>query len=346
MAAAAGIHGGDKLETRGKGDMRIGARDDGLAGFERLAQTVQHLTRKLRQFIQKQNAAMGERDLARLHAQAAADKGGHGGRMMRRAVGTAAADTGLPGARCGERGDHRGFEHLARGKRRQDAGEAGGEHGLAGARRADHQHVVALPRRDFQRALRRFLALDVAQVRHRPRLRRLHRRGLGEDLGAPEMVDQRDDGPRRKNAAGIVRAHARPGGLRPAFMRADEALAARIGGDGGGQRARDRVDRAVEREFADDDEALDLLRRQDAHGNEQAERDGQVVMAALLGEIGGGEIDGDALGGQAEAYCLKRRADPLAAFGDRLVAETHHGETDNAAAAICTCTSTGRASTP
>ena len=63
---------------------------------------------------------------------------------------------------------------------------------------------------------------------------------------------------------------------------------------GSGQRAGDRVHRAVERQFADDHEFFHFLRRQDAHGDEQAQRDGEVVMGALLGQVGlhvGGEVD-------------------------------------------------------
>ena len=122
--------------------MRMGAGDDGLAGFQGLTETVQHLTRKLRQLVEKEDAPVGERNLAGLHAEAAADQGRHGGRMMRRAIGPAAGN-----ARAVElarkRGDHRGFEHFAGAEGRENARQAGGEHGLAGAGRAHHQHVVA-----------------------------------------------------------------------------------------------------------------------------------------------------------------------------------------------------------
>ena len=49
-------------------------------------------------------------------------------------------------------------------------------------------------------------------------------------------------------------------------------------------------------------------------------------MAAFLGEIGGREIDGDALGGHGEARRIQRGADSFARFSDRLVAETDHRE--------------------
>ena len=49
-------------------------------------------------------------------------------------------------------------------------------------------------------------------------------------------------------------------------------------------------------------------------------------MTAFLGEIGGREIDGDALGRHGEARRIQRRADFFARFGDRFVAETDHRE--------------------
>ena len=60
--------------------MGIGARHHGFAGFQRLAQTVQHRAGKFRQLIQKQHAQMRQRYLARFDAHAAADHRGHGWR--------------------------------------------------------------------------------------------------------------------------------------------------------------------------------------------------------------------------------------------------------------------------
>jgi hypothetical protein len=49
-------------------------------------------------------------------------------------------------------------------------------------------------------------------------------------------------------------------------------------------------------------------------------------MTAFLGEIGGREIDGDALGRHGEARRIQCGADSFARFSDRLVAETDHRE--------------------
>ena len=49
-------------------------------------------------------------------------------------------------------------------------------------------------------------------------------------------------------------------------------------------------------------------------------------MAALLGKIGGREIDGDSPGGKREAGGNQGRADPLARFGHGLVGQADDAE--------------------
>ena len=63
--------------------MPVGAGDADPAGFERLAQRFERGTVEFGQFVEKQHTLMGERDLARPCAHAAADKGRQGGGMMR-----------------------------------------------------------------------------------------------------------------------------------------------------------------------------------------------------------------------------------------------------------------------
>ena len=54
--------------------MMIGARNDRAARLQRLAQGFQRAALEFRQFIEKQNAVMGERNFARLRPHAAADQ--------------------------------------------------------------------------------------------------------------------------------------------------------------------------------------------------------------------------------------------------------------------------------
>ena len=71
---------------------------------------------------------------------------------------------------------------------------------------------------------------------------------------------------------------------------------------------------------------IQRIRCNDAHGRQQAERDGQVIVTALLGQVGRREVDGDMLGRQREANGGKGRPHALAAFADGLVRQADNGE--------------------
>ncbi len=77
MTAAAGIRRRHQQEATGVADMGVGAGDDDLAGFDRLAQRVQHLAREFGELVHEQHAVMREADLARPRTAAAAHDGGH-----------------------------------------------------------------------------------------------------------------------------------------------------------------------------------------------------------------------------------------------------------------------------
>ena len=142
----------------------IGARDRHLAGLDRLAQAIQHLGLELRQFVEKQDAIVRERNLPRLGVHAAADQRRHRGGMVR-ASERATVSQGAACESAGNRMDHRHFEEFAWGQGRQDRRQALGQHRLARPGRAAHQEVMASGRGNFERALGALLALDVAQIR-------------------------------------------------------------------------------------------------------------------------------------------------------------------------------------
>jgi hypothetical protein len=264
---------------------------------------------------------VGKRHLARARVQAAADERRHRGRMMRRAEGPPVRQ-GAVRELARDRLDHRDLEQLARRERRQDRGQPLRQHRLAGARRAAHQQVVAPGRGDLQGALRALLALDVLQIRQavvegrdgglRPR----------HDLYAFEVVRELDQRARREH----LDVAGRPGGLGAAGIGADEPVPALVRGDRRRQHARDRGDRAVERKLAQDREALERIGRDRADRRHHAERDRQIVMRALLGQIGRREVHGDALRRQREAGGDQRRAHPLARFPHRLVRQADDRE--------------------
>ena len=320
VAAAAGVHGGDQLDPGGIGDVGVGARDRDPAGLERLAQGFQGGARKFRKFVHEQYAQVGERDFAGAHPQAAADQGRQRGRVVRVAERPLAQQ---PAVRelAGDRVDHGNLERLGRGERRQDAGQALGEHGLAGAGRADHQQVVTAGRGHLERPLGGLLALDVLEVEGRDRDLGQRRLGRGQHLGALEMVDQGEQGVRRQDLDA-----ARPGRLAALGRRADQPALAGVGVDRRRQHPGHRADPPVQRQLAQGRVAADLVGGQDPHGDQQAERDRQVEVAAFLEQVGGRQVHGDALGRQRQAEGAERGAHPLAAFGDRLVGQADHGE--------------------
>lgn len=94
----------------------------------------------------------------------------------------------------------------------------------------------------------------------------------------------------------------------------------------GRKRAGDGRYRPVERKLSEHAIALDCIARDRANRGHQAKRDGKVVVTSFLGEIGGSEIDGDALRRKPETDRVKRSANTLAALGDCLVGKADEGE--------------------
>jgi DNA invertase Pin-like site-specific DNA recombinase len=141
--APAGVHRRDELEARGIGNVVIGARDHTLPALQRLAERIEDGGRELGKLVEEEDAAMGKRNFARPHAQPPADHRGHRSRVMRGAKRPA---IGEPPARQLPRdgGDGRHLQELCGRQRRQDRGQARGEHRLARPRRARHQHIMPL----------------------------------------------------------------------------------------------------------------------------------------------------------------------------------------------------------
>ena len=270
---------------------------------------------------------MGERHLARPRPQAAADQRLQGRRMVRIAEGAAAAELALAEI-ARQRTHHRGLQRLLRFQGRQDAGQARRQHRLARAGRPDHQQVVAARRRHFEHALGALLALDLGEVGIARAILGDQRLGQAELLLATQVIDQGEQRRRGddRRPVGICVLEATPRGLAAAHRGADHAAPRRAGGNRRRQHAGNATERAVERQLAQHDVARDAVARHHAHGGQKTERDRQVVVAALLGEVGRREVDGDALRRQGKAKRAEGGAHALAAFADRLVGQADHDE--------------------
>ncbi len=178
--------------------------------------------------------------------------------------------------------------------------------------------------RDLEHALGALLALDVGEIGQGDAARRDCAAGPGEDLNALEVVrelDQREGRQHLDVAAGQAASEPRRRG-------ADEAMAAAVGGDGSGQHACDRGQRAVQREFAQRRETLQRIGRDRADGRHDAERDRQVVMRALLRQVGGARLTTIRRAGRARPEAVSAARTRSFDSAHRLVgqADEHEGD--------------------
>ncbi len=143
--------------------------------------------------------------------------------------------------------DSRDFERLGVAERRQDAGEAAGQHRLARPRRPHEEQVVRADRGDLERAARALLSAQVREIGSgRCRVVRGERlEGRSGDLAA----EVRDDLAEMSHGHGLDARECRLGRR---LRRADDV---RQPGSSGslrnGERSRDRPDPSVERELTD-----------------------------------------------------------------------------------------------
>ena len=150
-----------------------------------------------------------------------------------------------PFEQAGNRLDLRHFQQFARRKRRQQARQALGQHGLARPRWPAEQEIVAACRCDFEHALGPFLAFDVAHVRPGRGGGKGAGWGWADDGASGEVVDEGNEAGRRKHAS------ARPRGLCPAGCRADQLQVHRFRRHRCRQHAKRFAKPPVERQFAD-----------------------------------------------------------------------------------------------
>jgi hypothetical protein len=216
--------------------------------------------------------------------------------MMRRPEGPLAGDLALRQF-TREGSDHARFQHLARIHRRQDRRQALRQHGFAGARRPDHQEMMRPGRRHFEGAFAGLLAFDVLEIGQAAMI-------LGEagtwprqHLRSLHVIENLDD----RLWTDDIDLITRPGGFGTASPGADEAKAPGIGGNRRRQRAGHGAQGPVEAHLADHHIAVEEILRQHTQGGEHRQGNGQVIVAALLGEIGGREIDSQPFAGQRQA---------------------------------------------
>jgi hypothetical protein len=189
---------------------------------------------------------------------------------------------------------------------------------------------------DFERALGLGLALDLGQVGVAGKSRR-RRHGEGCQHFAPgEVGADLQQVLRRQDFHAFDQR-----GFRRAFERQDEGARGVVPGgvpgvvpwsgfvaDRGahGERAAHRAQVAGEREFAGEFVGIQPGRLDLFRGDQDAERDRQVETAGFLGQVGRGEVHGDAPLRELEAAVLDRGAHAVAGFLDFGVGQADQGE--------------------
>ena len=293
--------------------MRIRPRHRHPPRLQRLPQRIEHRTLKLRQFVEKQHAQMRKAHLPRPHLQPAADQRRHRRAMMRCAIGPPPDQPPIlqqPRHRC----HHRHFQRLRRRQVRQYPRQTGRHQRFARTRRPRHNQIMPARRRNLQRALGDFLPLHLPQIGtvhtrlHYARLRRRQRRD------ALEMVEQRKQSRRADHLD-----RSRPRRFRPLRRGADQSQPLFGCVQRRQQHPRRSGNTPVQPQLAHHHIGRQRLGIDHPHRAQQPQRDRQVVMRSLLGQVGRRQVHRDPLRRQRQPDRGQRRAHPLPAFGHCLV---------------------------
>lgn len=149
----------------------------------------------------------------------------------------------------------------------------------------------------------------------------LRGRRSGKQAGAFEMGQQREQVGRGNHLQ-----LARPAGFAALRGGADQPLVLARCANRREQHAWRCGDPSVEAKLSNGDIVRQSLGVGRPDGGEQARCNRQVVMRPFFGKVRRRQIDGDDLGREREPDRAKRGANPLAAFGDRLVGKADDGE--------------------
>ena len=269
---------------------------------------------------------MGEAHLAGMGNAASTDEAGLRRGVMRRAERSLGDETAVAGQQPADTPYHRDLDGLLERERRQDRGQPSRQHGLAGAGRSEHDDVVAAGGRDLQRSLGMGMPPHVGEIRPVGPSAAEPSRGVGagglDGAFAVQVLDGLVARPHRDHLHGLH--HGSFGGVVGGHDQRRVPVAAAV--ERHGEDATHRPHTAVQGQLAQDEGALEAPRFHQAGGAKNPEGHRQIEGGARLAEIGGGEIDGDALSGELEAGVPEGRADAIAALAHRGIGQAHRGE--------------------
>lgn len=191
----------------------------------------------------------------------------------------------------------------------QQTRQAAGEHGFAGARWPKEQQVVPTGGGDFQRPFGLELAAHIAQVQGAGCV------GQGLSLSLEQVLPVVQVGADLQEAGRAINAGAGTQCRFGSVVGAEDHCPLGVTtGQGGGQGGSHRAQFARERQFTEKFVVAELRQRNLAGGGEYAQGNGQVKTSALFGQVGGGQVDGDASRGKFQMAIKYGRAHPVLAF--------------------------------
>ena len=321
--ARAQVAGRHQQHPRWVADRRRRPGDPDLPLLQRFAQAVQDVAAPLEQLVEEQHPVAGLADRARPgHPAAAAEQRGPGGGVVGRGERWPAVKP--PDRTAGDRADRGHLHRLGVGQVGKHPGETPGQHGLAGAGRAEQQQVVPTGRGHLHRPSGLALADDVGQVRHvaHPLLpQRRVRQGAGAAAQQGDHLGQAGHG-QRLGHRGQLGLGDVVGGHQHRAPRASAQA---------GQDPADRPDLPVQRQLA---EQYLLPRRQLLQRPQDRHDDGEVEPGAALVGVGRGEVDHDLAGRQPDADGGQRRLGPVGRLGEGGAAPAEQREAGQAVADV------------
>ena len=252
VSAWAGVCGRHEGEVAGERVDAVDAHDSHDALLEGLAERLQDVRRELGQLVEEEDALVRERDLARDDGPPSPDQACERHGVVRRPEG-AYAGGDLLDALARHRVDEHGLLSLPLREGRKDGREPACEHGLAGARRPNHEQAVPSRRGDRKGALGRLLVDDVGEVERRRFLPAPSRplRGRRERGEEPDATRELPDVVHAKHALLVALSQLGVG-------RADEPEAEGAREVSVRDHAANGVDAPVEPQLADEEAVLDV----------------------------------------------------------------------------------------
>ena len=322
IAALAGVHGGGQHKAAGVARAAVYPADRNNAILQRLAQHFEGITGKLRQFVQKQHAVMGQAHLAGARGRPTARDGRGADAVVRAAERPLFQKAPARRQQPGHGVDGAGLERFLVGQRRQNAGQALGQHAFARARRPHKQQIMPARSGNLQRTAGFGLPAHIGHIGAEPGPGFVIAagRGRGDGFLAAKVAHHVAGAARRVDGQRSL------GGFGGVFGGDKQLGYAQLGrSQRHGQHTRHRAQRAVQAQLAQ----KGLLRgghRRNALRGQQPHQQGQVVHGAGLAHVRRGQVDGDAAGRPGIMQVFDRAAHPLAALFDSRVRQTHERE--------------------